>query len=79
MLMSQLWRRTTDDGRNVKIELFWNRIRNFVQTHIYRRPKTPEASKPLYTLLLGPQAYRVNKDPSFIEIGVPISKLAGPY
>ena len=28
--MSQLWRRTTDDGqRNVKIELFWNRIRNY--------------------------------------------------
>ena len=27
--MSQLWRRTTDNGRrNVKIELFWNRIRN---------------------------------------------------
>ena len=26
--MSQLWRRTTDNGRrNVKIELFWNRIR----------------------------------------------------
>ena len=27
MLMSQLWQRPTD-GRKVKIELFWNRIRN---------------------------------------------------
>ena len=30
MLMSQLWQRT-DNGRNVKIELFWNRIRNWMK------------------------------------------------
>ena len=36
MLMSQLWR-TTDDGRNVKIELFWNRIRKIARRPIWRR------------------------------------------
>ena len=38
MLMSQLWR-TTDgrtDGRNVKIELFWNRIRKKGRVELFQ-------------------------------------------